>query len=199
MNKYEFVLKFKLPDPESDPENTLEALGKSGCDDALVGIGQIGRISLEFIREAESVEDAIYSAITDVHRAIEGATLIEASPDYVGLTDIANMLDVSRQYVRKLMDQNRGAFPSPVHEGVSAIYRCSEILHWLASNTKREIETTHKEIAELNMKLNLYRQVKKIEALNADVNNCLSQAIPEEIQNILKDTPGLRGNTGFPA
>lgn len=198
MNEYEFILKFKLPDLERDPENYLEALGKAGCNDALVGVGQTGQISLEFIRQAESVEGAIYSAITDVHRAIEGATLIEASPDYVGLTDIANMLDVSRQYVRKLMEQNRGNFPLPVHEGVSAIYRCSEILHWLASNTKREIETTLKEIAELNMKLNLYRQMKKIEVFNADVNDCISQVIPEEIQNILKDRPVIRGNTSFP-
>jgi len=191
MTEYEFTLKFKLPDAEADPANYLEALGEAGCNDALAGIGQAGHISLEFIREAGSVEEAIYSAITDVHSAIEDATLIEASPDYVGLTDIANMLNVSRQYVRKLMEQNRGAFPSPVHEGTSAIYRFSEILHWLTSNTKREVKTTLKEIAELNMRLNLYRQVKKIESSNKDADNCISQPIPKEIQNILKDTPHL--------
>jgi len=187
MTEYEFLLKFKLTNPEADPVDYLEALGEAGCDDALVGVGQAGYISLEFIREAKSVEDAIYSAITDVHRAIKGATLIEASPDYVGLTDIANMLDVSRQYVRKLMEKNRGAFPSPLHDGTSAIYRFSEILQWFASNTKREINNPLQEIAKLTMQLNLYRQINKIECSNEDYNDCFNHNIPEKIQNILRN------------
>ena len=42
MNEYEFTLKFRLPEPGTDPEKFIGALAETGCDDALVGIGQQG-------------------------------------------------------------------------------------------------------------------------------------------------------------
>ena len=192
MSEYEFTLKFKLPCPESNPEDYIEALGEAGCDDALVGIGHTGYIILDFIREAESVEEAIYSAITDVRTAIEGSVLIEASPDYVGLTDIANMLSVTRQYVRKLKEENSGAFPVPVHEGRSAIYHLSEVVKFvLRYNTKREIDKSLQEVAALNMRLNVLRQVKTIASSSKENEYCVGLTIPKEIQDILEYNPQL--------
>src|SRR5439155_384770 len=81
----------------------IERLGAAGCDDALVGIGQPGRIALEFTREAHSAEAALVSALTDVKRAIPSARLIEAAPDFVGLTDVAEVVGMTRQNMRKLM------------------------------------------------------------------------------------------------
>ncbi len=71
----------------------------AGCDDALVGVGQPGRIALDFTREARSASEAVLSAIKDVQRAIPGARLIEAGPDYVGLTEVAEMVGVTRQNI----------------------------------------------------------------------------------------------------
>lgn len=81
MKEYDFTLKFDLPDPNEDPDHYVDALYEAGCDDASVGIGQPGRIGLNFIREADSASDAILSAIASVKKAIPGARLIEATPD----------------------------------------------------------------------------------------------------------------------
>ena len=55
-----------------------------------VGVGQPGRIALEFMRENETAEAALVSASADVKRAIPTAKLIEVSPDFVGFSDAAD-------------------------------------------------------------------------------------------------------------
>src|SRR5690606_34686528 len=97
MSEYEFTLKFRLPDASADPGQFIGALAEAGCDDAAVGIGQQGRIALDFTREAASALDAIISAIQAVKAAIPGAELIEASPDFVGLADVADLIGCTRQ------------------------------------------------------------------------------------------------------
>jgi len=47
MKEYKFTLKFSLQD---NPDAYIEKLGIEGCDDALIGIGQSGRIALNFTR-----------------------------------------------------------------------------------------------------------------------------------------------------
>lgn len=76
MKDFEFILKFDLPDINADPEQYVEALYEAGCDDALIGIGKIGHISLSFIRQSDSEENAISSAIADVKKVIPGAILV---------------------------------------------------------------------------------------------------------------------------
>lgn len=76
MNKYEFLLQLQLPDAGDDPAQWVDALAQAGCDDATVGIGQRGRIALDFAREARSAFEAVASAVRAVKRAIPGATLV---------------------------------------------------------------------------------------------------------------------------
>ncbi|MEN1557498.1 DNA-binding protein, partial [Pseudomonas aeruginosa] len=57
--EYTFTLKYQLADDDRNPDVLVERLGEAGCDDALVGIGQPGRLALEFIREAESADAAV--------------------------------------------------------------------------------------------------------------------------------------------
>jgi hypothetical protein len=83
MMEYDFKLNFKLPADSPTADELVERLGAAGCDDSLVGIGQPGRIALDFSREAESAQEAIVSALADVKKAIPGAKLIEASPDCI--------------------------------------------------------------------------------------------------------------------
>lgn len=83
--EYDFVLKFKLAEGSADANDLVERLGEEGCDDAVIGIGQPGRIALNFTREADSAQQAIISALEDVRRVIPDAELIEASPDPAGL------------------------------------------------------------------------------------------------------------------
>ena len=73
-----FTLAYQLPSDDNDMDAIMDRLAEEGCDDALVGIGQPGRLALEFVREASSAHNAIEGAIEDVRRAVPNARLIEA-------------------------------------------------------------------------------------------------------------------------
>ena len=163
MTEFDFVLKFDLPDPKSDPDKFVGALYDSGCDDATIGIGQHGRIALNFTREAVTALDAVASAIADVRRAIPGARLVEATPDLVGLTDIAEILGCSRQNIRKLVTGNKSIFPSPVHEGSSSIWHLAKVLPWFIAKGSYKIEENLIEISGANMQVNIARQMQDLE------------------------------------
>ena len=138
MKEYEFILKFSLPDNEADPEIFIGKLGEAGCDDALIGIGRSGRIGLDFTRQSVSALEAVLIAIKDVKRAIPDARLIEATPDLVGLTDVADILGFTRQNMRKLMLKNPG-FPPPVHDGKPSIWHLAKILKWMEKENKYDL------------------------------------------------------------
>ena len=61
MTEYEFVLRFQLPTDDDKPESFLDALYEAGCDDAVVGVGLAGYLSLDFTREAESAKSCSVS------------------------------------------------------------------------------------------------------------------------------------------
>ena len=85
--QFTFTLTYRLSEADSNQDAIVERLGEAGSDDALIGIGQPGRLALEFTREAASAELAMVSALADIKRAVPSAQLIEAAPDFVGLTD----------------------------------------------------------------------------------------------------------------
>ena len=97
MKEYEFTLKFNLQNSHDDPSDYIEALYESECDDALIGVGKNGCISLNFIREAPSACEALSSAISNVKKALPHATLIETAPDFVEITNTAKILGCTRQ------------------------------------------------------------------------------------------------------
>ncbi|WP_047528767.1 hypothetical protein [Pseudomonas sp. 11/12A] len=76
---FTFTLNYELASDESNMDALVERLAEEGCDDALVGVGQPGRLALEFVREAPSAHEAIEGAIEDVRRAVPNARLIEAA------------------------------------------------------------------------------------------------------------------------
>lgn len=166
MNEYEFELTFKLPQGE-DPDQYFAALEKY-CSDAMVGTGQTGYMAFDFTRESNSAYDAIVSAVTDVKKAIPNAALVEATPDFVGLTDVADILGFTRQYMRKLMVKSGTTFPSPVHEGKPSIWHLSNILVWLKENNKYEIEDRLIDVATINKKFNLIKELSQVNDGNQD-------------------------------
>lgn len=165
--EYTFTLKYQLAENDSDADALVERLGEAGCDDALVGIGQPGRMALEFTREAESAQAAVRSALADVRRAVPLAKLVEAVPDFVGLTDVAEMIGVSRQAMRKLMLSHAATFPAPVHEGSAAIWHLAEVLGWLEVKGGYALEPTMLETARATLEANLTKEVYRLPVTSA--------------------------------
>ncbi len=161
MKEFEFTLKFALEDTSVDASSYIDALGEAGCDDALIGVGQKGRIGLNFCREGDTAMQAIISALKDVYSVIPNARLIEAAPDLVGISDIAGILAVSRQNIRKIVQVNIETFPPPLHEGKSAIYHLFNVLDWFKD--KRAIEPALIEVARMNMQVNIAKENAKSE------------------------------------
>ena len=161
--EFTFKLNYQLSGNDANYDSLVERLGNAGCDDALIGIGQPGRIALEFTREADSAFFALTSAMADVKRAIPTAKLIEAGPDLVGLTDIADVVGVTRQNMRKLAVTNFATFPIPVHEGSSALWHLVDVLGWMLPRGAYELEPGTLEVATTAKQLNLARQVQQLE------------------------------------
>ncbi|MCU0536396.1 MAG: DNA-binding protein [Hydrococcus sp. Prado102] len=158
MKEYEFTLKFKLQDCNIDPDIYIEKLYESGCDDALIGTGKKGYIGLNFIRESSSAYEAIVSALKDVKKAIPKASLVEASPDLVGVTDVANLLECTRQNIQKLISKDNSHCPSAVYGGAQSIWHLAELLAWLVEYKEYPIDESLVEIANITMNLNMAKQ-----------------------------------------
>lgn len=156
--EYIFTLKYQLSEDDCDPDALVERLGAAGCDDALVGVGQPGRLALEFSREAKSAVEAVRTALADVRSAVPTARLIEASPDLVGLTDVADLVGISRQGMRKLMLAHRATFPMPVHEGSASIWHLAEVLDWLQARGGYQVDAGILEIAQVALEVNITKE-----------------------------------------
>ncbi|MCQ4275430.1 helix-turn-helix transcriptional regulator [Stutzerimonas degradans] len=163
--EYTFTLKYQLADDDRDPDALVERLGEAGCDDALVGIGQPGRLALEFIREAESADAAVRSALADVRRAVPSARLIEVAPDLVGLTEVAEMIGVSRQNMRKLMLAHPGSFPAPVHEGSASIWHLADVLTWLQAKGSYSLTKSVLDVAQVALQVNVAKEGRRLPSL----------------------------------
>ncbi len=163
MNAYEFTLTFVLPGVPADIDAVVERLGAAGCDDAIVGIGRRGRLALAFTRDADTARAAVRSALADVRAAVPDASLAEASPDLVGLSDVAALLGVTRQNVRKLVLACDAPAPVPVHEGKPTIWRLAKVLTWLRDEKRYGVPPELMDVALATMQANL-----AVEARDAD-------------------------------
>lgn len=111
MKTFEFSVIASGLDPEAD--DFADRFFNAGCDDATVSF-QKGHIIVDFAREADSIEEAITSAITCVKSA--GATVDRVEPDsFVNLTDIAARTGFSKAAISHYSTGSRMQhFPLPV-------------------------------------------------------------------------------------
>lgn len=135
MALYNFTLT--LSGVTYETEGLEDALFESGCDDALIcAYGH--SVYLEFDREADSLDDAIASAIDNVESAGIGATVTSVDSALVGLSDIADITEMSRQAIAMLKDGKRGNgdFPCPIQriKGQSPLWDWADVAAWLAEN-----------------------------------------------------------------
>ena len=160
--EYTFTLKYQLADDDCDPDVLVERLGEAGCDDALVGLGQPGRLALEFTREAADADEAVRSALADVNHATPSAKLIEVAPDLVGLTDVADIVGVSRQNMRKLMLAHPGSFPAPVHEGSASLWHLADVLAWLQAKGSYALAKDVFDVARVALQVNVAKEGRRL-------------------------------------
>jgi hypothetical protein len=117
-------------------ETVEDALYRSGCDDALLGIRD-GVPFIEFERMAPSFEEGVLSAVADVERTPLGLQVLRVEPDeLVTATEIAERTGRSRESVRLLASGARGpgGFPPPV-SGIyrrTRLWRWTDVVRWLA-------------------------------------------------------------------
>ncbi len=160
--EYTFTLKYQIGADDRDSDALVERLGEAGCHDALVGIGQPGRLALEFTREAPDAGTAVRSALADMRRAVPSAKLIEMAPDLVGLTDVAEIVGVSRQNMRKLMLAHPGSFPPPVHEGSASIWHLADVLAWLQAKGSYSLAKDVLEVARVALQVNVAKEGRRL-------------------------------------
>ena len=164
---YDFTLTFSISRYGSNPENCLDALYEAGCDDAIVGTGMPGSIALNFSRTAKSAETAIRKALLDVQNAIPDAELTELKPDLVGISDMAALLECSRQNVRKLAMNGNSNFPGPSVSGSVPLWHFYEVATWLLKNSRVKTKPRAEdiEIAKIAFQKNLEVQQKSYQIL----------------------------------
>lgn len=156
--EFEFTLRFQLNDEIDD---AIERLGAAGCTDALIGAGVAGKLSMTFNRESSTAQEAVRSALNDVFQALPKVELIEAAPDLVGLTDIADLIGVSRQNMRKLMLSHSPQFPRPVHDGKTALWHLIDVLEWLNQRGSTRVNPGLSELARATLQLNLQQMLQR--------------------------------------
>ena len=115
---------------------------EAGCDDATISF-QRGRIIVDFSREAESIDVALVSALTEVEST--GATVERIEPDpLVSLADIATRTHMTRAAMTNYAKGHRGhGFPAPVARitSESPLWNWDEVAHWLFRHGRIDAET----------------------------------------------------------
>lgn len=149
--EYIFTLKYQLADDDCDRDALIECLGEACCDDALLGPGQPGRLAF--------ANEAVHSALANVRRAVPSARLTEVAPDLVGLTDVGEIVGVSRQ---NIMLAHPGSFPAPVHEGSASIWHLADVLAWLQAKGSYSLTKDVLDAARLALQVNVAKESRRL-------------------------------------
>lgn len=163
---YEFEIYFKLPESLSDVGEIMERLADAGCTDCTLGSGRPSHLAMVFDRDSSSAFDAISSAIADISRCIGGMKHYTLGPDLVGLSDVAAILDVSRQNMRKLWLAHSATFPDATYLGAVNLWHLDELLIWLSTYQNWEIPAEMLETARTVRAINAAREQRQTEPVD---------------------------------
>ena len=159
---------------------SIDALYAAGCDDATLAV-RCGRVFATFSRSAESLKDAIVSAVLCVRRAGIGADVLRVDhSNLVTQADIARRIGRSRQLVHQYMTGNRGpgGFPGPVCEVADDtwLWQWCEVAYWLWQNEmiKEDVLREAEEVGTINSALEMEWQKKTRRDLTESVIRAIS-------------------------
>lgn len=166
MKTYQFTLKYRLTDPALNKDALVAHLREAGCGDAVIGLGTAGRITLSFTRKGKNAEETVYLALDAVKQALPMTELIEASPDLMGASEIAELVGKSRQNIRQMMLANFD-FPKPVHEGASVtLWHFSEVLEYLRDSKGYQIDAALLEVSIMAQGVNMAKELMRVQKLD---------------------------------
>ncbi|GAB1718724.1 MAG: hypothetical protein NTAFB09_04550 [Nitrosospira sp.] len=92
----------------------------------------------------------------------------------VGLTDVAEIVGMSRQNMRKLMLAHADNFPAPVHEGSTSIWHLADVLAWLQAKGNYSLTQTTMEVARVALMVNVAKEGRR-----------LSRPVLEELETLV--------------
>ncbi len=154
----------------TDTPELENKLFEAGCDDGLICFYG-STVYIEFDRESDNLKSAIMSAIKDVESTDLDVKVISVDAgDYVGLSDVSQLTEISKQSIALLKDGKRGpgTFPNPVLRLTShqPLWRWGDIAQWLAKNNKidQQLAENARVIEFFNMALEL-RNIEKYDAI----------------------------------
>lgn len=128
LNTYEFGLRYDVAKCQLSADAIDDRLYLAGCDDALVRHSKKGELLIEFLRAAPDAKSAFDFAHQQILQALPQAQLLEARPDYVGPTDIAQFFDVSRQRIQLLLKTKAIHVHPLTSVGNTQIFRLSKVI-----------------------------------------------------------------------
>jgi hypothetical protein len=173
METYEFTVIATGLDPQD--ENFESYFYDAGCDDALVSF-QKGHILIDFSRDADSLEDAIGSAVDNCRAA--GAIVERVEPDpLVSLADIAARSDMSRSAMTNYFKGHRSeGFPAPIARVTTAspLWDWADVSLWLYKHDR-----ISKEIAVGATVVSVANDI--LEHDGGDFRGCLHEQVREKV------------------
>lgn len=169
MNTYEFSLV--LSGVNENTPHLEDILFEAGCDDGLICTYN-NTVYIDFMREANSYKEAIMTAIKSIESSSLGAKVLSVDAgDLVGITDIAQLSNLSKKTISAYKDGKRGGgdFPSPIQrlKNTSPLWRWSDIAAWLADQGKIDHELTQNALitAAFNQALSKRREQPLVQEL----------------------------------
>ena len=177
MKSYNFILI--LSGIHAPTEDFEDGLFGAGCDDGTLSLRN-NVAYLEFDREAPSFKEAVISAIRQVESVDEAVAVERVEPDdLVTAAEVARRINRTREYVRLLIEGERGPgnFPVPL-SGIatkSLMWSWLKVAKWLRENRMVDAEEVQmaQDIADINNTL-FYRGDREAAERFKFVNDLLS-------------------------
>ncbi len=148
-----------------DFDEVANTVFEAGCDDGLVGRSD-GVWFVDFDREAETMADALGSAIVALQQANILVHSVEPS-DLVTLAEMSRRFKRGKESVRLLVAGQRGPghFPAPISGGKSGrrMWSWTESLDWMRRYASESRSVDHDAIKEMHKML---EQAKTLAAFN---------------------------------
>ncbi|ACK65981.1 conserved hypothetical protein [Rippkaea orientalis PCC 8801] len=182
MMAYNFTLVLSGISQRSEDLDALEdAIFEAGCDDATLCFHNLIPY-LEFDREATSFREAVISAIHQIETINDVIRVERIEPDdLVTASEIARRINKSREYIRLLIqgERGKGEFPLPISgmSNKSLLWSWVKVTQWLKQNQLIDDESVKiaQDIADFNHLL-FYRKDESVFSRINTLNKLLSAA-----------------------